>query len=519
MMDYKREMIKFAERYQALAFKAPARTYMTQLTPLYKLALRWEQENGDLFSPDTLQLYDGFFTDHIVPYFEGRTDITKDEMLTFMKKKAEEGFAETSIYKMQRLIVRVLEYGAALGECQPLTWSLDTGIPTPRKGATILTVEEQARLERFLVDNPGPKHLCLFLMLTTGIGVGEVMDLKWEDIQFRTSKIRVRTERGMVSKRKAKYRSVPIGERQKIYLRKMESLPSIYLWTGKAKQMSPGGFRARLVKVIGELILPDIRLSDLRHTYGVRCLEAGMTSKQLTKVLGLTDVRDVRKYYEGFLAPEIRAAREKEYTDDFLPKVWPKHIEHLGPDQYPEVVAIRKKIEAKKKELQYVLDNIEFDLDIINTLRNSDCVQGKARDGLYKFVEKVLGPDDKDGQYLVEYMRYNMRVATMPLRVNNVTTVQAIRSRVSHGFAKLCKRVEDINAVEGWDMLGTYRELCNKIEEMAPAGPRRTGPKGKPSVQKDYKKAVEALERMRKENEDLKARVAELEANTETANQ
>jgi len=40
---------------------------------------------------------------------------------------------------------------------------------------------------------------------------------------------------------------------------------------------------------------------------------------------------------------------------------------------------------------------------------------------------------------------------------------------------------------------------------MAPAAPKRTGPKGKPSVQKDYKKAVEALERMRKENEELKS--------------
>lgn len=481
---------------------------MNQISPLYKLALHWEKENGDLFSKDTLQLYDGFFTDHIVPFFKGRTDITEEDMLAFMKKKEAEGLSELFIYKMQRLTVRVLEYGAAIGECPPVDWKLETHLITPRKGATILTVEEQTRLERFLVDNPGPRYLCFFLMLTTGIGVGEVMELKWEDVQFLSDKIRVRTERGMVSRRQARYRFVPIGERQKIYLRKMAALPSYYLWTGKARQMSAGGFRASLVKITDELLLPDIRLSDLRHTYGVRCLEAGMTYKELTRVLGLTDARDVRKYYGGLLTPEVRAAREKEYTDDFQPKVWPKHIGHPGPDQYPEAVELRKKIEAKKKELQYVLDNLEFDLDIINTLRNSDCVQGKAREGLYKFVEKVLGPDDKDGQYLVEYLRYNMRVATMPLRVNNVTTVQAIRSRVSHGFEKLCKRLEEINAVEGWDMLGTYRELCQKIEEMAPPAPKRTGPKGKASVQNDYKKAIEALERLKAENEALKEKLA-----------
>ena len=487
------------------------RTDMTQITPLYNLVLRWEKENGDLFSKETLELYDRFFETHIVPYFEGRTDIGKQEVLDFMEKKKEEGMSELTIYKMRRILSRVLEYGAALGECPAPDWNLDLGLPEPRKGATILSVEDQSRLERFLIDNPGPKHLCLFLMLTTGIGPGEVMDLKWEDVALAKSKIRVRTERGIVSRRKAKYRQVPIDERQRIYLRKMATLPSIYLWTGKPKQMAPSGLRCRLMKVLDELIIPPIRLSDLRHTYGVRRLESGVTYKELTKELGLMDPRDVRKYYEGFLSPEIRAAREKEYTDAFEPKKWPEHTDHLGPDLYPEVVEVRKRIEAKKAELQYQLDNLEFDLDIIKTLRNSDCVQGKARDGLYKFVEKVLGPDDKDGQYLVEYMRYNMRVATMPLRVNNVTTVQAIRSRVSHGFAKLCKRLEDINAVEGWDMLGTYKELCQKIVEMAPAAPKRTGPKGKPSVQKDYKNAVEALERMRAENEALKAKVAELE--------
>ncbi len=470
---------------------------MNPISPLYALALRWEKENGDLFSKETLELYDHFIVTQIDPYFEGKTEIPEQKVRDFMKDKAEAGFSESAIYKMQRILARVLEYGAAIGECPAPGWNLELGIPKARKGATILTPEEQSRMERFLTDNPDTKHLCLFLMLTTGIGVGEVMDLKWEDIQMRTNKIRVRTERGMVSRRKAKYRFVPIGERQKIYLRKMESLPTIYLWTGKPKQMSPTGLRSSLMRVLDELLLPQIRLSDLRHTYAVRALEAGTTYKVLTKELGLLDTRDVRKYYEGFLAPEVREAREKEYTDDFLPKVWPKHTEHLGPDQYPEAVEIRKKIEAKKKELQYVLDNLEFDLDIIRTLRNSDCVQGKAREGLYKFVEKVLGPDDKDGQYLVEYMRYNMRVATMPLRVNNVTTVQAIRSRVSHGFEKLCKRLDEINAVEGWDILGMFKDLCARIEEVAPAAPPRKGRSPKPSVENDYKNALAAIERMK----------------------
>ena len=112
---------------------------------------------------------------------------------------------------------------------------------------------------------------------------------------------------------------------------------------------------------------------------------------------------------------------------------------------------------------------------------------------LYSFIEKVLG-DDKDGQFLIEYLRYNMRVAEMPLL--KVTTVQAIRRRVTHGFEKLNKRLEEIYAVEGWDILRYYQFLCARILRAAPPAPRRTGPKPKSTPQSDFKKVVEALDRI-----------------------
>lgn len=62
-----------------------------------------------------------------------------------------------------------------------------------------------------------------------------------------------------------------------------------------------------------------------------------------------------------------------------------------------------------------------------------------GRRRLYRFIEKVLG-DDKDGKYLVEYLRCNMRVASMPLLQK--TTPQAIRRRVAHGFEKLINRLD-----------------------------------------------------------------------------
>lgn len=50
---------------------------MTQISPLYALALRWEKENGDLFSKETLELYDHFIVTQIDPFFEGNTTVSE----------------------------------------------------------------------------------------------------------------------------------------------------------------------------------------------------------------------------------------------------------------------------------------------------------------------------------------------------------------------------------------------------------------------------------------------------------
>lgn len=114
----------------------------------------------------------------------------------------------------------------------------------------------------------------------------------------------------------------------------------------------------------------------------------------------------------------------------------------------------------------------------------------------------MLG-DDKDGRFLVEYLRCNMRVAEMPLL--KVTTVQAIRRRVTHGFEKLNRRLEEIYAVEGWEAVPMLENLCARIIAAAPPEPKRTGPKGKDSLENRCKKALEALDRLKAENESLKA--------------
>ena len=183
----------------------------------------------------------------------------------------------------------------------------------------------------------------------------------------------------------------------------------------------------------------------LRHTYAVRCIEAGLDYDALSKRLGLENGSSFRRLYRSLVPDEQVQRLERERLENRKPRRAPEHLNRPRMADDAALSKLQQRVEAKKKELQQVLDCLEGDLRIINALRKSDCVQGAGRQALYNFIEKVLG-DDKDGKYLVEYLRCNMRVAEMPLL--KVTTPQAIRRRVTHGFEKLSARLEEIYAAE-----------------------------------------------------------------------
>ena len=95
-----------------------------------------------------------------------------------------------------------------------------------------------------------------------------------------------------------------------------------------------------------------------------------------------------------------------------------------------------------------------------------------------------------------------MRVADMPSQKD--VTVQTIRSRIYRGFAKLNARLEEIYAVEGYDVLDMFHKLTARILEVAPPEPKRPGRKLKPTVATEFKKAMEALDRIgtKEENDE-----------------
>ena len=421
--------------------------------------------------------------------------VTEEDVRRLMDEKRSQGFSEGTVYNIPKLIWRILSFASAEGLCEAPEWTIETETPKKRKANIVLSFDQEKKVLSYLIDNPGPKHLVLYLMLTTGLNTGEVLSLTWADVSLYQKRIRVPMEDDADLNGKGKRRLIPINEQQRIYLKKMQSAPSVYLATGKQKKVWAGALNPILKRMTRELHLPSMTPLDLRRTFAVHCLENGMSYEQLAKKLGLKNDRNFRASYRELVSPETRERLEEELLAAKKPRQAPEHTNCIGPDLSPEVVALRQKVEAKKQQLNETLAALEGDLEIVHTLRRSNLAGlGRPREGLYQFIEKVLG-DDRDGKMLVEYLRCNMRVADMPSKKD--VCVQTIRSRVARGFDKLNERLDAIYKVEGYDILDMFHSLTAKIQEVAPPAPKKSGRKTKLSLENEYKKAMEDLERMK----------------------
>lgn len=470
---------------------------MSPSTPTFQaVASRWLSELAGNVDPKTIEHYQWSLENYVYPELGEKAlqDVTEEDARNLLEKKRAEGLSEGSVYIIPKLIGRILSYASAEGLCEVPEWSIVMGKPKRMTPPVILTYDQENRLLTYLSENPKPKYVAIYLSLTTGISIGELQKLTWADVSLYQKRIRVLKEAAGTSDARNQFRIIPINERQRIFLKKVASLPTVYVASGKPKPASPYAIRDHFIRVLKALDLPDMPFSDLRRTFAVHCLEGGMGYEKLSKILGQKNTPDFRANFRGLVSPGTRERLEQELLAARKVREAPEHTNCIGPDLSPEVVALRQKVEAKKRQLNEALAALDGDLEIIHTLRRSNLAGlGRPREGLYRFIEKVLG-DDRDGKMLVEYLRCNMRVADMPSQKD--VTVQTIRSRVARGFSKLTERLDAIYAVEGFDILDMFHKLTARIQEIAPPEPVRPGRKHNPTVGNEFKKAMEALDRI-----------------------
>ena len=173
------------------------------------------------------------------------------------------------------------------------------GCKLPPKKAREMQVLTQNEIIRFLHQAKEEGYYELFLLeLGTGMRRGEILALKWSDLNFATGELRIERQVYIIKaeviisapKTKASIRTVILPPSLlKTLAAHKETVDSEWMFpspTDNGRPRNPSSVRKRLQLILERAGCKKVRFHDLRHTFATMALEHGMDVKTLSATIG-----------------------------------------------------------------------------------------------------------------------------------------------------------------------------------------------------------------------------------------
>lgn len=181
-------------------------------------------------------------------------------------------------------------------------------LKTSKSQMRVFSEAEQQTLVQHLLLQNDIFSFGILLALYTGIRIGEVCALKWEDITENTIHIcktmeRLKNTNGVTEvmilppKTDSSDRFIPIPAALKTIIEQRRQENCYVLTRPNGKFTEPRLLQNKFVKFLAECGIEKVNFHTLRHTFATRCIEAGVDVKTLSELLGHSDVKTTLNRY------------------------------------------------------------------------------------------------------------------------------------------------------------------------------------------------------------------------------
>ena len=274
----------------------------------------WLSESKAYLKASTIAKYSDYLRCYIYPLF-GQKDmsaITNEDMSGFCRHLLleggvnEQGLAPKTVTEIFRVMKQLRKY-ALLHNCQ-VGFSPDcVSVKQKHAKLRVFSMQERDCLRKYLKQQQDPVCLGILLCLSTGLRLGELCALNWDDISLSEKMLHVgktlqripcpQEEKGRRTKivvtspkSECSSRTIPLPE-ELCFLLVRERKPGTYLLTGEEDRfMEPRTMQNRFKAVLKACGIDRANFHALRHTFATAWVEAGLDVKCLSTLLGHSNI-------------------------------------------------------------------------------------------------------------------------------------------------------------------------------------------------------------------------------------
>jgi len=332
-----------------------------------KFLREWLEAHKLRVRPKTAFQYNQVLEQHVIPYL-GKIklkELRPDHIQSLYSTKLKDGASERTVLIIHSVIHRALE--------QALKWGLvgrnvADAVTRPRVKKKEMKTLDDNQARSFLSSLKGSRYDAFFwVAISTGLRQGELLGLKWSDVDWRNRCIHVQRQVQRLShgglgfappKSEAGKRTIVLGAAVLEKLREqMAYQDTEKSFAGKDWQEfdlifpsavgTPYDHRNiyRVFKILlKEAGMPEIRFHDLRHTAATLLLQQGVNPKVVQERLGHSDVTLTLNTYSHVMGTIQDDAADK--LDQLLVPM--KLDDNLNKSEDPGVPEETRKKDSRK---------------------------------------------------------------------------------------------------------------------------------------------------------------------------
>lgn len=198
-------------------------------------------------------------------------------------------------------------------------------IKTYEKKVEAFSIAEQKKIEKFIFNSRKEYNIGVLVGLYTGIRLGEMLALKWSDVDLENGLIHITKTITQIRNYDGKYGTVVQAPKTqssnriiplpKFLIKKFKvmkkSTKTDYLIQNKGRTLTIRGYQYLFEKILKRLNIEKKGFHALRHTFATRAIECGFDVKTLSEIMGHSSVAITLNRYTHSLLSQKKIMMQK----------------------------------------------------------------------------------------------------------------------------------------------------------------------------------------------------------------